>query len=99
MGTMRDGSSCFAVKDSGVKVSGRHADFIKWLNSEGFQHGGEYFHLTDNPFVFINVDSRLYEFGVWGAPLYTSIWHNKPIDSEDFKAIYAILSKYPFREK
>lgn len=86
------GFEAFLVCDKTLKD--KNAPFFKWLEDEGFSYGMlGHGHFPNVCWIYINLTSKLYIFGIPGIPLVNSVC-NHAITIDEFKTIYEIYKKY-----
>ena len=88
---LREGAATFYIYDKALT----HKDndpFIRWLKSEGFTLQN-YGHPTTEHGLYINVKSKVYNWGMGGVSL-SYILFDHAIHMDEFKQIYNIFKRY-----
>lgn len=88
---LKEGNATFGIYDKNLE----HRDddpFIMWLKSEGFRVQS-FGHTNSDHFLYVNVNSKVYNWGMAGAGL-CSVLFDHAIHIDEFKQIYAIFKKY-----
>ena len=94
--SMSEGSSSILVKDDSL-LEGWEADFIKYLDSEGFENWGKKGYFSGINWIYVNLNNKKFAFGIPGIPITTPVG-NHAITIEEFKTIYNIYKKYDGKE-
>ena len=88
---LNKGSATFGIYDKNLEH--RYDDpFICWLKSEGFK-AQRYGYPSSDHFLYINVNSKVFNWGMRGASL-SPILFDHTLHIDEFKQIYAIYKKY-----
>ena len=94
--SMSEGSSSFLIKDDSLLESWE-SDFIKYLDSEGFENWGKKGYFSGINWIYVNLNNKKFAFGIPGIPITTPVG-NHAITIEEFKTIYNIYKKYDGKE-
>ncbi len=86
------GSSAFLIKDDELK-KGWYSNFIAFLEKEGFNSWGRKGHFPGINWIYVNLNSKIYAFGIPGVGLTIPVG-NHAITKSEFVQIYNIYKKY-----
>ena len=88
---LKEGAATFYIVDESLENKDDDP-FILWLKSEGFKNQ-RLGHATAPHSLYINVNSKVYNWAMGGVPL-SPIIFNHAIHIDEFKSIYSIFKKY-----
>lgn len=89
---MSDGSSCFLIKDKDI-LNGWDSSFVEYLRQEGFKPWGKKGYFDNISWIYININSMLFAFGLPFIPITEPVGKHA-ITKEEFIFIYNIYKKY-----
>ena len=92
MSDIGKGTSTFLVKDESL-FKGWDAEFLEYLYSEGFKSWKTKGYFNGIDWIYINLNSKTFAFGIPGIPVVEAIG-NHAITINEFKIIYNIYKKY-----
>jgi len=75
----------YLIRDK--SLSDIHAPFYEWIRSEGFEHAWYKGHYDSCPWCFINIEEKLFAYGMPGVGITKPIG-GKAISINEFKRIY-----------
>ena len=90
--SISDGTSCFLVSDDSL-LQGWDAPFIEFLTNEGFESWKTKGYFTGTDWIYVNINSKIYAFGMPGVRITTPIGKHA-ITLDEFMTIYNIYKKY-----
>lgn len=67
--------------------------FLSWLEKEGFSYWGHHGMWEKCPWVFVNINTKIYACGMPGVSLTEPLGHHA-VSLREFKTVYRIFKKY-----
>ena len=92
--SIASGAACFLIKDDSLKTW--DSDFWDYLKKEDFQSWGKH-GVWDCPWVYVNVNSKLFAPGMPGIPITQCVVSKYPrnaLSIDEFKIIWNILKSH-----
>lgn len=86
------GSAAVLVYDKSL-LEGYDSEFYKWLHENGFKSWGRHGFFSSCPWIYVNLNNRIYAFGMPGIPI-TQEFGDHAVTIEEFMSIYNIFEKY-----
>ncbi len=92
MRNISEGTGAILVREKYVDER-KNREFIEYLKNEGFERWTKGKYYPDVDWIFVNINSKCYAFGMPGIKITTPLGEHA-VTIEEFKVIYEIYRKY-----